>query len=163
VNYPHPHLPGDRLGIRAGVGVGITPRFVIGIHNVGDGAAGATAINVLVPLPVEIFWCDANGNELHDVPHATTSAARLRIGDREIEAKWLSREIHRVSTRVDQALFFACRLADNINRVPIRIRATADELPDDVEEVVGDFVVKVYDPDDTTSLRGTIAGQHPAF
>jgi hypothetical protein len=87
----------------------------------------------------------------------------LSIGGRELMIVWLAREVPRVSTRVDVVLFFSCKLAANVNQMPIRITVGADELPEDVEVVTLNTVFKVYDPANTDQLRGVVRPEKPPY
>ncbi|MEK6276938.1 MAG: hypothetical protein AABM29_02860 [Actinomycetota bacterium] len=127
-------------------------RVVVGIKNVGDRAAGATLVNVLVPDHLEsVRWCGPNGEDHPDGPGSTAPASGwdvLKDGERDYPAKYLSRTIPEVGIKPHYALYFTFHVnvpdpGQGEARVPVRAKVQADEIPEDVDEYVEELVVRV--------------------
>jgi hypothetical protein len=150
---PVPDLD-DPLAVMAQDGLGYEQLFQVGVENYGDGAAGPAVINVLVPANVTVlYWSDGTGRRL-DVPSGPLDTAETLTRDGvEVSARWISTELRRVSTRTPQLQFFKVGVAADVNRMPIRIKAQCDELPDEEFEATGDFELKLHSPRPPYGLR----------
>jgi hypothetical protein len=145
----------DPLAVSAPTGRAFEQLFEIGLSNEGDGAAGPTVVNVLVPANLNGFgWTTAGGTMASNQIDARETGETLTRGDGEVPAKWIAYEVSRVSTRTPVLLHFKFTVGAVAQRVPIRIRAQCDELPDDVFEVVKDFELCVYSNLPPYRLRG---------
>jgi hypothetical protein len=146
----------DPLAVAAQVGHSFPQVFEIGITNIGDSAAGPTVVNVVVPQWARpFFWCDSAGNKWVESPAPVTTADPLKTeSGASVPAHWISRDVHRVSTRTPVLLHFSFQVGNNVNRVPIRVTASCDELPDEEEEKILDGELKVHDLTPPYPLRG---------
>jgi hypothetical protein len=121
----------------------------VGLSNDGERAAGATVINVLVPRRTESFaWCGPNGEPLPDLPSPEPIPETLTGPDgREVEAAYIAAELPRVGLKAHLVRFVKFYVTLPQDRsdvvVPIYARASADELPDDVDEVTHRLDVRI--------------------
>jgi hypothetical protein len=145
----------DPLAVSAPTGQPFDQVFEIGLSNVGDSAAGPTVVNVLVPANVAGFgWTTAGGTMASHQRDARETDETLTRGDGEVPAKWIAYEVSRVSTRTPVLLHFKLTVGAVVQRVPIRVKAQSDELPDDVFETIEDFELRVYSNRPPYRLRG---------
>jgi len=145
----------DDLAVSAPIGQPFDQVFEIGLSNVGDGAAGPTVVNVMVPANVAGFgWTTVGGTMASAQRDARETDETLTRGDGEIPAKWIAYEVSRVSTRTPVLLHFRLTVGATVQRVPIRVKAQCDELPDDVFETTTDFELRVYSNRPPYHLRG---------
>ncbi len=122
-------------------------RLRIGIRNVGERAAGTTTVNLLVPQSVRrVSWTGPNGEPAGHMP---PDAADETIGDGEpVPAMYLTRQLDSIALRSPVVMYATIHLeglaAGAERRLPVRLKAQADELPEDIDEVSVDrlFVVK---------------------
>jgi hypothetical protein len=145
----------DPLAVSAPIGRGFEQVFEIGLSNEGDGVAESTVVNVLVPASVAGFgWTTAGGRMASDQRDARETEEKLTQGDREVPAKWIAYEVPRVSTRTPVLLHFTLTVDAVVQRLPIRVKAQCDQLPDDVFETIEDFELRVYGDRPPYRLRG---------
>lgn len=137
-------------GIITTSGSTIWVRLQIGIENVGTRAAGPTKVNVLVPARygngTALRWCNADGTEGLDLPAAAITAELVGEGDAASPATYLSRRLQSVSRRGADVMFIRMAVSpptDGHIELPVRAKAQADELPDDIDEVILDRVLRV--------------------
>jgi hypothetical protein len=71
-----------------------------------------------------------------------------------VPARWISRELPRVSTKSPVILFFAVGITSGDVEVPIRVKADCDELGLDVPEASEVFILKIHDRAPPYGLRG---------
>jgi hypothetical protein len=120
-------------------------RFEIGLRNIGQRAAAHTVLNVLAPDSYgDLTWTLSNGGKRENLqaPAMKTSES-LEQGR---GSWWISEEIERIALRTPKLrhIAFAVQVpTDGELTVPLRIKAQADDLPDDVEERVKDYTVTV--------------------
>jgi len=144
----------EPLAIMAPSGLGFEQTFQIGISNDGDSAAGPTTINVLVPFDVtKLCWCDGIGRELNIPSGPPHTSETLTRGAQEVSSRWIATELSRVSTRTPQLQFFKVGVAGDVNRLPIRIKADCDELPDDQAETIENFELMIHSNTPPYGLR----------
>jgi hypothetical protein len=129
----------DDDGVIRGDGGTIWVRVHIGIKNEGEKAAGPTALNVLIPAGIRYFaWSGPNGDEIpestrqpQDVPESLPGWER---------SQYLDLELPRVSLRPHYqktVRFSTPELPDGGElSIPVRAKVQADELPDEIDEVV---------------------------
>jgi hypothetical protein len=124
-------------------------RVEVGTSNDGERAAGRTTFNVLAPRGTRYLrWCGPGGEELADVrPPAQTSEALTYPDGRVVESDCLYATLPEVGLRTPEVRFlsFSVNFPEPVEAgaevvVPIRAKASADELPEDVEEVVLDHL-----------------------
>ncbi|HEX5308065.1 MAG TPA: hypothetical protein VFW38_03185 [Solirubrobacteraceae bacterium] len=145
----------DPLAVSAAAGQAFEQMLEIGLTNTGDGAAGPTVVNVLVPAYVRVFvWTTAGSRVTSDQRDSRETEETLTQGDREVPSRWISCEVPRVSTRTPVLLHFRLNVDAFAQRVPVRVKVQCDELPDDVYEVVKDFELTVYEDVPPYRLRG---------
>jgi hypothetical protein len=135
------------LAIMAPPGQAFQQILQLGVRNEGDGAAGPTTINVLVPANVRgLEWSNSVGVISPDSHPARDTGEQVRRHDGTmVPALWIDKEIRRVSTRTPVLLYFKLVVDRNDQRLPIRIKAQCDELPDDVFEECRDFELLIHD------------------
>ena len=128
-------------------------RLRIGIENVGDRVAGPTTVNVLLPAQYgggsALRWCDEGGADIPDGPAPTTTSEQIGNGANTGPAVYLYCNVPTVSVRSPVILFMRFHvgpLREHPIDVPVRIKAQADELPHDIQEVTLDRVVGVRQP-----------------
>jgi hypothetical protein len=150
--------PGDDpLAVMCAPGEEFEQVFQIGISNSADSAAGPTNIDVLVPaITREFAWCDVAGRPLDPPSTPVETGEKLPREGGETPAVWINKELHRVSTRGGLVRHFKLLVERNERRLPIRVKAQCDELPDDVEEEIQDFELKIHDRDPPYALRGSV-------
>lgn len=120
----------------------------IGVTNKGEKAATHTTVNVLAPQSVEnLAWCDAKGEPDPGSPSPAQTSDTLRTAEGDEECLWLSKEIARVSLRSPIVSWFTFD-APVGTRVPVRIKADSDDLPDEVPESVIDRVIDLRATDE---------------
>ena len=128
----------------------IQVRGVFGLKNDGDKAAGTTVLNVLVSRTAhDLRWCGQQGEDLSDAPKAGNTLEDFGDGH-EVAAYWLAWDVPRVARRPYYVKHFAFwvdvpRAGEVI--VPVRMKAQADELPDDIDEEVETLQVRIVRPD----------------
>lgn len=145
----------DPLAVSASIGQPFDQVFEIGLSNIGDCAAGPTAVNVLVPANVAgLGWTTAGGTMASHQRDARETDETFTRRDGEVPAKWIAYEVPRVSTRTPVLLHFKLTVGAFVQSVPIRVKAQCDELPDDVFEKIGDFELRVYSNLPPYRLRG---------
>ncbi len=145
----------DPLAVSAPIGQPFDQVFEIGLSNVGDGAAGPTVVNVLVPANVAGFgWTTVGGTMASHQRDVRDTDETLTRGDSDVPAKWIAYEVSRISTRTPVLLHFKLTVGAVVQRVPIRVKAQCDELPDDVFETIKDFELCVYSNRPPYRLRG---------
>jgi hypothetical protein len=133
----------------------------VGVDNKGDRAAGPTTLNLLAPRRLSNFrWCGPNGEPVPGLPNPEALPESLPDAEGgEIEAEYISVEIPRVGLKSSHVRFFSFYV--NLREdggdvvVPFLARASADELPEDIDEVTDRLVVRVRAP-------GSVAVDHPA-
>ncbi|HLI75481.1 MAG TPA: hypothetical protein VKV02_00950 [Acidobacteriaceae bacterium] len=146
----------DPLAVMMEPGCAFEQVLQIGIHNDGDGAAGLTNIDVLLPATIRQFaWCDGDGKPLDTPGTPIETDEKLSRESGETPAVWINKEIRRVSTRGGVVCHFKFLVERNERCLPIRIKAQCDELPDDKEEERQNFELKIYNPTPPYDLRGT--------
>lgn len=123
-------------------------RVVFGLKNDGDKAATATILNALVGRDnVEsLRWCGPKGEDLDSAPQAGETREDFEGDGNEMPALWLSLDVPRVAKRPYHERHFAFFVAVPTGgevTVPVRLKAQADELPDDVDEAVDTLKVRV--------------------
>ncbi|HEX4034878.1 MAG TPA: hypothetical protein VHX66_10580 [Solirubrobacteraceae bacterium] len=139
----------DPMAIMAGVGVPFEQLFQVGISNIGDGAAGPTTVNVVVPssgpLGRRLWWCDGRGFTRAGAPPMLDTSEPMGANGVIVPARWIDVVLPRVGTRSPVLLFFKVAFSSADVEVTIRVKAQCDELPDDLFEVAEDFVLKIHD------------------
>jgi hypothetical protein len=123
-------------------------RVVFGLKNDGNKAATATVLNALVGREsvVSLRWCGPNGEDLDSAPQADTTREDFEANGNEVPAWWLPLDVPRVAKRPYYMKYFtflvAVPTAGEVT-VPVRLKAQADELPDDQDEAVKTLTVRV--------------------
>lgn len=163
-------LPDSRedelLATTARVGRRLLRVFALGIWNTGERRAGTTTVTVMVPKGVTaLYWSNGSGEKVPvaDDHPPVPADENLRLDGKEIETQAISLDLPRVTLHAHRALFFSCLMESNVNQMPIRVLAEADELPEADPVEVFDGTLKVYDAHDLSTLRGTVEGESPAF
>lgn len=123
-------------------------RVVFGLKNDGNKAATATILNALVGREnvVSLRWCGPNGEDLDSVPQSGETREDFDGDGDEIPAWWLPLDVPRVAKRPYYVKYFAFLVAvptEGEATVPVRLKAQADELPDDVDETVQTLKVRI--------------------
>ena len=121
---------------------------VFGLKNDGNKAATATIPHALVGREnvVSLRWCGPNGEDLDSVPQAGETSEDFDGAGHEIPAWWLPLDVPRVAKRPYYVRYFAFLVAVPTAgevTVPVRLKAQADEMPDDVDETVETLKVRV--------------------
>lgn len=115
----------------------------IGITNTGDRAATHTALNVLAPQRYRnLTWSLPNGAPIDRLATAAATSEQLE----NEECWWISDEIERVALRTPRLRHATVDVEvpqEGEVTVQVRVKAQSDDLPDDVEERVKDFTVRV--------------------
>jgi len=124
-------------------------QVLVGLTNVGDRAAGPTTINLLAPrsLGENFRWSGPGGHEIPNAdPARYPTTETFDHPEFGVEAVYLMRELPRVTRKtpvVGWVRISAQVPMDGETVIPMRLKAAADELPDDEDEAVLDFVVRV--------------------
>jgi hypothetical protein len=118
--------------------------LVLGIKNTGTKAASDVVINVLVPDWVtNVRRTDAEGREHVETAPPSSSDEVLRDAQGAASgARYLSWREPRIGLKPHYAYYVYVVLGRALS-CPIRVKVQADELPDDKDEVVEDFMVTV--------------------
>lgn len=139
----------DDEGVLRTTGSSVSVRVEVGVANAGELVAGQTTINVLAPRRTQnLRWCGPLGEdtELSHLRPAETDE-KVQGGDGEgRQAEYLSRAIDQVGLRTPVVVHvrFTVNVPDEGERVvSLRAKASADELPEGVDEVVADHLVCV--------------------
>ena len=144
----------DPLAVMMEPGCEFEQVLQIGIRNDGDSAAGPTNIDVLLPATIRQFaWCDGAGKLLNPPGTPIETGEKLSRESGEAPAVWINKEIRRVSTRGGVVCHFKLLVERNERRLPIRIKAQCDELPDEKDEECQDFELKIHNPRPPYDLR----------
>jgi hypothetical protein len=128
-------------------------RIAIGVKNTGEVEAGETLLNVLVPEHLEYArWAGPGGEEVPEGKRTAPTSERLpdEQGQETVPSKFLSATWSRIRLRPHYEKFvtFPVHLPPRESglqqaTVPVRVKVQADELPDDMEECVVDYTVRV--------------------
>jgi hypothetical protein len=133
-------------------------RVVFGLKNEGDKAATTTILNALVAQEhvVSLRWCGPNGEEIDGSPPSGHTVENFEDNDdghdegKKIAAHWITLELTRVAKRPYYVRYFEFNVAvasANEAVIPVRLKAEADELPDDVREATQTLLVRVVRED----------------
>jgi hypothetical protein len=122
-------------------------RFEVGISNTGDKAASHAALNVVVPARFDGFtWTGPTGEAVGPDPIVAPTSEELPGESDGRGSQWIGEEIERVALRTPHVRWVRLQVSippkGGVN-VPVRVRVESDDLPDDVEERVKDFIVRV--------------------
>jgi hypothetical protein len=128
-------------------------RIAIGLKNIGDRPAGETLLNILVPEGLEYArWSGPGGEEIPDGKQTAPTPELLQDADGEerIASKHLGTTWRRIGMRshYEKYVTLPVQLPPRETglqqgTVPVRIKVQADELPDDIDEYVIDYTVRV--------------------
>jgi len=145
----------DPLAIMAPPHVSFELLLQVGVANDGDGPAGHTALNVLVPQATSgLTWCNADGGVSSPYKPALHTAETLtNENGAAVPAMWINQVLPRVSTRTPVLVHFKIGVAQYTRRIPIRVKAQCDE--DERFEEVAEFDVKVHDDAPPYALRSS--------
>jgi hypothetical protein len=120
-------------------------RFEIGLRNVGQRAATHTVLNVLAAQRYSgLTWTLPNGGAVDSRPVLAHTSETLEEDGQE--SVCISDEIERVALRTPRlrhVAFTALVPREGTLPVRLRVKAQSDDLPDDVEEHVKDYVVNI--------------------
>jgi hypothetical protein len=135
-------------GVLRTPGTAYAARVEIGIKNDGEKGAGETLINAVMPRHVDrVRWCGPNGEELDLSDMVSETDEVLHSSDgQEFEGQYLARKVDGIGRRPHHVVFFQFYVNvpdDGMVLVPIRVRVQAEELPEDIEEYVVDYEVRV--------------------
>lgn len=138
----------DDDGVIRTEGSGMWPRLEIGIANLGNKAAGPTTLNVLLPRHLEYArWCGPMGEDIPDVAPPADTAEVLPDGQGgEVPAMYLTEVLPRVGRRDHPVRWvrFSVHVPDSGQMtIPLRVRASADELSDDESEPLVDVLLRI--------------------
>jgi hypothetical protein len=91
-------------------------------------------------------WCGPNGEALGLTGPSTTDEVLCDSAGNELAASYLDVEMPRITRRsgyVRHAYFFAAPPEEGVLEVPLRAKVQADELPEDVDEEVLDWIISI--------------------
>ena len=135
--------PDGAFEIDRGVSMAMA-KVEIGLTNTGAKAAGPTALNVLLPGRIRSFAGLTSGGERYGPDPVATSETLTMQDGTQAEAQWLNADIPRVSNRTPVLRWVWFSVEDRaLTRIPLRVKAQSDDLPDDQAEVVLDSVIHV--------------------
>jgi hypothetical protein len=125
----------------------VAVRLEVGVTNYeGDKAASAATMNVVVPRWVLDFRWSGPGGEQVLPPGIPAATEELLQGDLAQPGQWIGQELPRVSVKT--AYVRHCNLTvrkpDDADEVicPVRAKVGSDDLPDDVDEVVEETIIR---------------------
>jgi hypothetical protein len=126
---------------------GVVVRFEVGVTNTGQKAAAHTVLNFLAPAHYQgLRWSGPSGEELAPPQDAPLTSEQLPGSTDPNGSRWLSDEIERVALRTPRVRWVLLGVdlpPDGEVDLPVRAKAESDDLPDDVEERVKDFVLHI--------------------
>jgi hypothetical protein len=117
----------------------------VGNSNTGNREAGRTVVNVLAPASLpRLRWSGPGGEERKDLdPPAPIPSETLTDADgREHPARYLYRELPGVRLRPGNVCHFSFTMKAGWDSVPLLVKVQADELPEDVPEVIAHLMVR---------------------
>jgi hypothetical protein len=122
----------------------ITVIFRLEIRNTGSKAAEHVDIRVLAPgRAAEMWWCTTEANPIGPDRRGVDTVERL--ASEEWGTQYLAHVEPRITLRAPVLLHFALTLPRDMNRLDTRVKVQCDDLPDDREQVVADYVAPTRD------------------
>ncbi len=122
----------------------MTVIFRLEIRNTGSKAAEHVEIKVLAPgRAAEMWWCTTDANPVGPDRRGVDTVERL--ANEEWGTQYLAHIAPKITLRTPLLLHFALTLPRDMNRLDIRVRVQCDDLPDDREEVIADYVAPTRD------------------
>lgn len=119
-----------------------TAIVAIGVKNVGDATASETVLNVVFPAGTRIRWCGPRGEPEEGGEQVTPTEETITMLDgSESRAEYLRKSCPRVGRRSHLEAYVAVMFPIASASCPLRIKAEADETPDDCPEYRIDYTI----------------------